>query len=211
MIINLKDITPFGGTPIALRCPACRQNGTFDPIPNINDISSGRFYMGQRRCPNPQCLSHVFCILDSTGKVIRSYPPERIDFDPINIPPPIAKTFTDALACRAENLHVAAAIMIRRTLEELCENKEATGADLKARISALKSSVVLPQALFDSLDDLRFLGNDAAHIEAKTFNSIGEDELDIAIELTKEILKAVYQLEDLLTKFRALKKVQPHR
>ena len=43
-------------------------------------------------------------------------------------------------------------------------------------------------------------------IEAKTYDSIGESELEIAIELTKEILKAVYQLDDLLAKLRALKK-----
>jgi hypothetical protein len=138
--------------------------------------------------------------------VLKSYPPERIDFDPKNIPTPIAKTFTEAVACRAEGLHVAAAIMIRRTLEELCEDKSAQGATLKARIASLQGNVVLPKSLLDALDDLRLLGNDAAHIEAKTFDSIGDDELDVAIELTKEILKSVYQLDELLNRLRALKK-----
>jgi len=35
---------------------------------------------------------------------------------------------------------------------------------------------------------------------------VGEAELDVAIELTKEILKSVYQLDDLLGRLRALKK-----
>ena len=64
----------------------------------------------------------------------------------------------------------------------------------------------MPQSLLSALDDLRLLGNDAAHIEAKTFDAIGEEELDVAIELTKEILKSVYQLDDLLARLRALKK-----
>ncbi|MCE9571029.1 MAG: DUF4145 domain-containing protein [Rhodocyclales bacterium] len=112
----------------------------------------------------------------------------------------------EALTCRAEGLHVAAAIMIRRTLEELCEEKKATGNTLKDRISSLQATVVLPKELFVALDDLRLLGNDAAHIEAKTYSSIGADEVDIGIELTKEVLKAVYQLDDLLARLRALKK-----
>ena len=70
----------------------------------------------------------------------------------------------------------------------------------------LKGKVILPQELFEALDELRLLGNDAAHIEAKTFEEIGEDELETAIEFTKEILKAIYQFKGLLTKLRSLKK-----
>jgi hypothetical protein len=53
---------------------------------------------------------------------------------------------------------------------------------------------------------LRLLGNDAAHVEAKTYDSVGSEEIEAGIELTKEILKAVYQLNDLLSRLRALKK-----
>ena len=56
------------------------------------------------------------------------------------------------------------------------------------------------------MQELRLLGNDAAHIEADTFEKIGKDELEISIEFTKEILKAVYQYESLLEKLRSLKK-----
>jgi hypothetical protein len=138
--------------------------------------------------------------------VLRTYPAQRVDFDPKGIPAQIVSTFTEALSCHAENLHVAAAIMIRRTLEELCEDKGATGNSLKDRIGALQSNVVLPKELFIALDDLRLLGNDAAHIEAKTYNSVGPAEIEVSIELTKEILKAVYQLDDLVSRLRALKK-----
>jgi len=55
------------------------------------------------------------------------------------------------------------------------------------------------------MDDLRLLGNDAAHIEARTFNDIGKDEIEISLEFTKEILKAVYQYESLLQKMKKLK------
>jgi len=206
MLVKLEGISTGGNMRLALRCPACRQIGTFEPINNVSDIHVSRIFLGQRMCPNMQCRTHVFCIYDQSGTISKSYPPERIDFDPKNIPAPIVKTFTEAIACMAEGIHVAAAIMLRRTLEELCEDKNAQGPNLKARLSALQSNVVLPKSLFDALDDLRLLGNDAAHIEAKTYDTIGQDELDVALELTKEILKSVYQLDDLLSRLRALKK-----
>jgi hypothetical protein len=206
MLIKLESWSNSGNAPVAIRCPGCRQIGTFEPLQNVTDINLLSTYLGQRRCPNPQCRTHVFCIYDINLRLLKCYPPERIDFNPKNIPAPIAKTLTEALACRAEGLHVAAAIMIRRTLEELCEDKQASGDNLKVRISALRATVVLPQSLLEALDDLRLLGNDAAHIEAKTFDAVGPEELDVAIELTKEILKSVYQLDDLVGRLRALKK-----
>ena len=96
--------------------------------------------------------------------------------------------------------------MIRRTLEELCEDKGANGANLKERIAALRANVVLPSELFAAMDELRLLGNDAAHIEAKVYDSIGKEEVDLGLLLTKEILKAVYQLDDLVKRLQALKK-----
>jgi hypothetical protein len=58
------------------------------------------------------------------------------------------------------------------------------------------------------MQELRLLGNDAAHIESQTFNEIGKNEIEVSIEFTKEILKAVYQYENLLEKIRGLKKNQ---
>lgn len=101
---------------------------------------------------------------------------------------------------------MAAAIMIRRTLEEICEDRGATGKNLKDRIADLKSKVLLPQELLDAMDEMRLLGNDAAHIEARTFAQIEKAELDVAIEFTIELLKALYQYSSLLDKMRALKK-----
>jgi hypothetical protein len=80
--------------------------------------------------------------------------------------------------------------MVRRVLEELCEDRGAVGGNLKARIAALSKVLVIPNELLQAADHLRLLGNDAAHIEAKTYQSIGSVEVKIAIDLTKELLKA---------------------
>lgn len=131
MLIKVTTQTVGGNRPISLRCPGCRQIGTFDGMQNIHDLRTGDYWMGQRKCPNLTCNTHVFCVYDLKGEMITSYPPQRIDFEPKDIPTRIVKTFEEAIACDAEELHVASAIMIRRTLEELCEDKSAAGPNLK--------------------------------------------------------------------------------
>jgi len=94
----------------------------------------------------------------------------------------------------------------RGPVQCLCEERGSNGNSLKERIGNLKNKVVLPSELFEALDNLRLLGNDAAHIESKDYENIGEEEVNLAIELTKEVLKACYQYEELLKRLKAYKK-----
>ena len=96
--------------------------------------------------------------------------------------------------------------MVRKTLEELCRDRKAVGANLKERIKSLGAVVVLPKDLLDGVDDLRLLGNDAAHIESQEYIKVGQEEAEVGIEFAKEVLKAVYQYSTLLNRLRALKK-----
>jgi hypothetical protein len=64
---------------------------------------------------------------------------------------------------------------------------------------------VLPQLLFDAMNELKAIGNDAAHVEAKAYDNIGADEAEDSIELAKEIVKALYQLKGLITRLQARK------
>ena len=96
--------------------------------------------------------------------------------------------------------------MVRRLLEELCEDSGATGKNLFERLKSLKSKVTLPEELFDAMDALKALGNDAAHIESKAYDQIGAEEAELSIELGKEILKARYQLKGIVDRLKAKKK-----
>jgi len=96
--------------------------------------------------------------------------------------------------------------MVRKSLEELCLDRGAEGDNLKQRIHNLRNRIILPPELLEGLDDLRLLGNDAAHIESQEFNQIGQEEVEIGIEFTKEVLKAVYQYSALLNRLRSLKR-----
>jgi Domain of unknown function (DUF4145) len=202
---------------VSFRCPHCRHAGAFNGLPDCKDVSWQErkskgdrvsvtaYTAGVRRCPNGECQSLVFVIL-SGGRLSQSFPPEVIDFDSTSLPDPILASLEEAIKAHSAGCFKASALMIRRTLEEVCKDKNATGRDLKARLASLSGSIVVPQELLDAADELRLLGNDAAHVEAKAYDAIGPDEAALAIELAKELLKAVYQYASLVAKLKALKK-----
>lgn len=198
-----------GHTVVSLRCPGCRQQGTFEPtVPNDLIVAATGEILGIRRCPNPSCRTIVFVVV-LQGHLIASYPPERVDFDSSGIPKSIVGAFEEVIACHAAQCYVAAAIMVRKTLELICHDRGASGANLKERLQSLRSKVILPPELFDGLDDLRLLGNDAAHVESQIYTQIGREEVEVGIEFTKEILKATFQYNKLLQRLKNLKKPQP--
>lgn len=193
---------------VKIRCPVCRQRGTFEPLSNdlqFTNPQNATSVAGLRRCPDPSCYSLIFFVWVA-GKLVESFPAETLDFDAANIPASVQSAFEEAIKCHSQGCFVASAIMVRKTLEELCRDRNAAGPNLKERIKALATKVVLPQELLDGLDDLRLLGNDAAHIESQEYTKVGQEEVEVGIEFAKEVLKAVYQYSTLLARLRALKK-----
>lgn len=211
---NISNAGAANGSTVAVICPACKREGSFTPliqdlvfqIPGGQPNTVKRMLAGHRLCPNPSCATHVFVVIDHQGKVVCSYPAGRIDFDSSGLPPKVLKAFDEALTCTANECYVGAGMLIRKTLEAVCEDRQTTGANLKERIADLRTKVTLPVELFDAMDHLRLLGNDAAHIEAQTYDTVGKDEVAAGIELSKEIIKATYQYKGLLGRLLALKK-----
>ena len=132
-------------------------------------------------------------------------PPECIDFNHEHIPLQLLTTLKEAIQCHAAGAFRASAMMVRRLLEEICEKNNAEGKNLHQRLESLKNKVVLPTAFFDAMNELKSLGNDAAHVEAKSYDEIGREEAADSIELAKEILKALYQLDGLIGRLQARK------
>ncbi|WP_200978319.1 DUF4145 domain-containing protein [Echinicola sp. 20G] len=210
MIFKLTGVNQgSSGTRISTRCPHCGHNGTFESIGNdIQNNNSNRVF-GIRRCPNEKCFGHMFFVYDKGQKnIVVTHPSDTIPFDKENIPENVLNAFQEAILSHSNNCFIASAIMIRKTLEEICMDRNATGNNLYKRLEDLGSKIVIPQELIEGMQELRLLGNDAAHIESNTFDEIGKNEVEISIEFTKEILKAVYQYESLLGKLRSLKKTK---
>lgn len=193
---------------VNLRCPECRQRGTFEQIASdlrVDAPGQGTFHTGQRRCPDPKCATHIFFVKQGT-ELVATYPAERIDFDANDVPLGVISALKEAITCHASECYVASAIMIRKTLEELCAERESGGDNLQQRIQNLRAKLVIPEELLDGLDDIRLLGNDAAHIDSRTYDDVGKEEVEVAIDFTKEVLKAAYQYKGLLARIRSLKK-----
>lgn len=199
--------------PAIMRCPHCGVIGAFaggngcNFAQLVNGPTGGalqiHLWYGVRPCPNQACRAPVFLIARGPT-VLASFPPEAIDFDITNVPERIASCLSEAVISHSHGCYRAAALLVRRSLEELCHDRGAEGKTLKDRIAALRDIITLPKALFEAMDELRLLGNDAAHIEAKTYEEIGGDEVSAAVELTKEVIKAAYQFEDLLARLKKL-------
>lgn len=210
MKLSLTNYSGVGGAiNVALRCPHCGHFGTFLQIGQDlveNRKGGDKIYFGQRVCPNAICKGHLLFFANNEGSIVETYPTETIPFDKNGIPDRILNAFNEAIVCHSNNCFTASAIMIRKTLEEICSHETCKGKNLKERLQALGGKIMIPKELIDGMDDLRLLGNDAAHIEANTFEQIGRNEIEISIEFTKEILKATYQYENLLSKLRSLKK-----
>ncbi len=213
MIIRMTNpSSETTATSISLRCPSCRQLGTFEALSmSVNDAmqvqDQHRLYSGQRRCPNTDCRALVFFLFDrEANTLLASYPPERIDFDASSIPPKIVKALEEAITCHANDCHCAAAIMVRKTLEELCHERNIPGKTLRDKVPELLKQVMLPQPLAKGVDNLRLLGNDGAHVELKDFDDIGAAEVKAGITFTKKVLEQLYQLDDLVAELEALKK-----
>lgn len=193
---------------LAIRCPGCGNYGTFEAMAiNDLDLSSG-LVVGLRRCPYDQCRTVVYYVRRGTT-IVLTVPFDRIDFDKADVPEPVLQAFEEAITCHAVRCFVASAMLVRKTLELICADRGAKGKDLKERIKALRERIVVPNELLEGMDDLRLLGNDAAHVESRIFDAIGKEELDVAIEFSKEILKAVYQYKGLTARLKGLKKTAP--
>ncbi|MGI4741760.1 MAG: DUF4145 domain-containing protein [Janthinobacterium lividum] len=195
------------GFVLKLRCPHCGHNGTFEVV-GVNDLrlqDTGNI-LGQRKCPNTSCNGHVFFVHEQVSNNNFTYPPEGVELNRNNVPGGILSAFEEAISCYSNQCYVAAAIMIRKTLEEIAVEKKADGKNLFQKLSDLSTKIFVPKELTEAMHELRLLGNDAAHIEAEAYNQVGKEEVEISIEFTKEIIKAVYQYESLLGKLRSLKK-----
>ncbi|MBU5670233.1 DUF4145 domain-containing protein [Paenibacillus sp. MSJ-6] len=95
---------------------------------------------------------------------------------------------------------VLCAIGIRRTLELMCKDKNATGDNLYSQLSDLSNKGVLPPILSNMATVLRKLGNEAAHGTAD--EQFSKEIIDSMIKFTQVILDYVYQLPDEITKIQ---------
>ncbi len=128
----------------SVRCPHCMKVGIFHSFNGISDLSftntlkhpNGMPYQklylaGLRGCPNSECRGLLFVIIEGGGNLVLSHPAEVLDFDASDLPPRLSLTLEEAISCHSHRAYRAAAMMVRRLLEVLCDDMGASGANLK--------------------------------------------------------------------------------
>lgn len=208
-IVGVTGGEQIEGLRLKMRCPVCLREGTLDQRGSdrwVEPTPGGGTVSGERTCPNPECRALLFVVYSqSTEEILASYPQERIDFDASQLPENVQVSLEEAIDSHSHECYAAAAVMVRRTLEAVCQDQGASGDNLYDRIENLGKSIVLPKGMIKALHNLRLLGNDAAHIEARVFAEVGRREVEVAIEVTKTILQATYQMDAILNELEGLK------
>ena len=159
MKADLRQKNFTKGINLTLKCPHCGNVGTFEAINDdiyCKNDKGKPIIIGIKKCPNPNCGGHAFIMYDNGSRsILDSYPITRLDFNKDNIPTHIADTFEEAIICHANKCYIASAIMVRKTLEQLCKDKGAKGCNLKERTQALVETITMPNELKEGMDVLR--------------------------------------------------------
>jgi len=96
-------------------------------------------------------------------------------------------------------------MMCRRTLEAVCQDKQATKGNLAAKLKILQETGVIDARLYEWADALRLVGNDAAH-NVEEF--MGKEDAKDGLDFTRAIIEYIYTFTDAFEKFKARRAAQ---
>jgi len=146
-------------------------------------------------CRESECTED----LDSEGGLIttRTLFPGRIAGRPTlrdiyHLPSNLRMVYEESRAALMEGLAILTGIGIRAIVETVCNDKRTSGRGLFHKIPQLVEIGVITRNEANVLQDLRFMGNEAAHkVKAHT-----QEELNLAFDVVEHLLKTVYILPE---------------
>ncbi len=103
----------------------------------------------------------------------------------------VAKAAIEAEKCLSVGAFNACAVMTRRAMHSLCEDKKAKGKDLFAQLRDLKDKQSLTCDLWEWAEELRILGRSGAHPD---WEEVSKADATYGVNFLREILKYVYIL-----------------
>jgi hypothetical protein len=132
------------------------------------------------------------------GRSKKIYPGSTFHINPV-IPEKLQKSLLECIQCFKVEAHTATAIMCRRTLEGFCALKGVEEKNLDKSIKKLKDEGAINEQLYEWANQLRLVGNEAAHNIDANFSSV--DAKDI-LDFTIAILDFTYSFKDKFDKFK---------
>jgi len=115
------------------------------------------------------------------------------------LPLSIQKSYQNAKQSYKVGLYEPAAIMCRKCLEAICIEKGVEKGPLKTKIDKLQENRIIDDKLYQWADNLRIIGNDAAH----DINiDISQQDASDAIEFIEALLSYVFVLNQKFDEFQ---------
>ena len=134
------------------------------------------------------------------------YPPQAIKT--YYLPEKVREAYNAARKARAIDANVYA-LLLGRTLEAVCEDREIKGKNLYEKLEALSKKGEIPENLVKVAHGLRSMRNIGAH---KPFEGLSAQEMPLLDDLSKAILEYIYvapnlafEAEDRLKEIEKLK------
>lgn len=115
-----------------------------------------------------------------------------------SVPTKIARVYEEAFRIK-EVAPNAFAVQIRRALEAICEDREATGGNLQKKLDHLTQKGDIPQVLSEASDVLRLVGNIGAHGIDESVHPLQVIALD---DFFRAIVEYVYVAPSKLEEFK---------
>ena len=158
--------------------------------PSPYEPTSRYFFGNCAKCRQPGLLKQTEVSPDEWGNGEQLYPP-RPDSIPFKLPALVEESYREALKCMSADAWLASVVMIRRTLEAVGKDFDATSKTLHDGLSKLREKGVISEELWSWGDQLRFIGNIGAHPTADKVT--GQDGQE-AMEFLEAILETIYHL-----------------
>jgi hypothetical protein len=147
-------------------------------------------------CPARECDRAVFLIVEDPGGHFFSgvyelpaevHPLATSDYRPEGVPEQMATEFREAQECAWSGHYLGAALVGRRVLQAAA--RDVLGGrrnDLKTEIDDIPDER-LNKALKDQAHQVRFIGNDAAHVDPVVAEEVNE-----LLDFVEQVLEALY-------------------
>jgi hypothetical protein len=182
----------------------------YDFPPELEFFKKRVTFLNCPKCKSPLLASQDESDSDGWGEPLRIYPPSDRDLHH-SVPKPIQEAFSEAHVCFRAKAFTAAAIMCRKTLEGICsENGVRSSGTLAAQLKKLKDDGIIENRLFEWAEELRTIGNEAAHgVEFVVSKADARDTL----EFTEALIEYVFTYRHKFDQFkkRRAKKVLPSK
>lgn len=176
----------------SIYCPKCRcHTNLIYRAGYEGHLTSDKYlYYAVEECNN--CQQHFLTIRlkNQYGQILKSYPEDLPKTVNSLISDSVKKDFEEALLCQSVGAYRGAAVLARRAVQLICLDKGAKkGEKLRKQIEELFDNNIITQDIKDWADEVRYIGNDAAHPNKEEVNK--EDSEDI-LELLESLCDVLY-------------------